>query len=628
LLTGAYGQVAAPTLIVDPIDDSKRIVLPGKSRPEVREFDRGPVDDSFPLNGMQLQLRRSPEREQAAEALADELQRAGSARFHQWLTADQYAEQFGVAPEDIAKISEWLRAHGFTTDAPSPSQMTINFSGTAGQVREAFGTKIHALDVKGVRHIANVRDPQIPAALAPAIEGIVSLNDFRPRPMVVPRSQYTLTLDGNRYFALAPADLATIYDFNPLFSFGITGQGQTIALIEDSDVYKPNDWQTFRQTFGLNAHRGGSFTTVHPGGCTDPGINVNGDDVEAIVDAEWASAAAPGADLQLASCADTTTVFGGLIAIQNLVNQRYVPPIISVSYGECEAQNGAASNAAYKTAYLQAVLEGVSVFVAAGDSGAAQCDYYGPPAQSGVAVNALASTEYDVAVGGTDFGDSYAGSNANYWSPTNGPTYGSALSYVPEIPWNSSCASSLITSFEGYSTSYGANGFCASPFGEELLYPAAGSGGPATAPQALRPAASTERRHPTALAGAGKSRAGNRFSGILRMAFGTCRTCRCSHPGAFGATFTCTATRILLIPTAAVRAWDSRATGVWAEVPRSQRQSWPVCRRWSMRYGAGAKAIRPRSTTPSQGKSTARAAIRPAKALSPVAPPGTAPFMT
>jgi subtilase family serine protease len=497
LLTSAYGQVRrgslpgagsaqglslqAVPLIVDPIDDSKRIVLPGNARGEVREFDRGPVDDSFPLNGMQLQLRRSPEREQAAEDLADDLERAGSPGFHQWLTADQYAEQFGVALEDIAKISEWLRAHGFTVHSPSPSRMTIDFSGTAGQVRETFGTEIHALDVKGVPHIANVRNPSIPAALAPAIEGIVSLNDFRPRVMAVAKPQYTMTLDGSTEWAVAPADLATIYHFNPLFSFGIRGQGQTIALVEDSDLYNPNDWQTFRQTFGLDVYKGASLTTVHPGGCPDPGVN--GDDFEAILDAEWSSAAAPSADLLLATCADTTTVFGGLIAIQNLVNQRQVPPIISFSYANCEAQNGATSNAAYKTVYLQAVLEGVSVFVAAGDNGAAVCDYPGdglapPEAQSGVAVNALGSTAYNVAVGGTDFGDYYAGTTANYWSATNGPNYGSALSYVPEISWNATCASTLLSSYLGYATPYGANGFCASASGASFLALWAGSGGP------------------------------------------------------------------------------------------------------------------------------------------------------
>jgi subtilase family serine protease len=471
-------QPAIP-VIIDPIDESNRTVLSGNTRGEMRpEFDRGPVDDSFPMNGMQLQLRRSPERERAAEALADELQRKGSRQFHHWLTVSQYAEQFGVAPEDIAKITDWLRAHGFTVHAPIPSRMNIDFSGTAAQVRGAFGTEIHALEVDGEHHIANVRNPSIPAALASAIEGIVSLNDFRPRPMLAPRPLYNFTLpDGNAYQAVVPADLAAIYHFNPLFSAGTTGQGQTIALIEDSDVYNPNDWVTFRRRFGLDIYKGASLNTVHPGGCTNPGINVNGDDLEAILDTEWASAAAPGANLLLATCANTNTVFGGLIAIQNLLNQGRVPPIISLSYEDCEAQNGAASNAAYRTAYLQAVLEGVSVVVGAGDSGSATCDS-GPTPASGVAVNALASTPYNISIGGSDFGDTYAGTNTDYWSPTNGPNYRSALSYVPEIPWNSSCASSLISSFEGYATPYGANGFCASAFGEEFLFPAAGGGGP------------------------------------------------------------------------------------------------------------------------------------------------------
>jgi subtilase family serine protease len=469
-------SLRAVPLIFEPIDESKRIVLPGNTRGEVwrPEFDRGAVDDSFPLNGMQLQLRRSPEHEQAAEDLADDLERVGSPHFHKWLTAEQYAEQFGVAPQDIAKISDWLRSHGFTVHA-SPSRMTIDFSGTAGQVREALGTEIHALDVNGERHIANVRNPSIPAALAPAIEGIVSLNDFRPHKMVVAQPAYTFPYGSGTLEVVVPADLATIYDFNPLFSAGITGQGQTIALIEDSDVSSPNDWQTFRQTFGLDAYGGGSFTTVHPGGCPDPGAN--GAEDEATLDVEYASAAAPSADLLEATCADTATVFGGLIAIQNLLNQRNVPPIISMSYGECETENGAASNAAYKATYLQAVLEGVSVFVAAGDQGAALCDGTGP-ALSGVAVNALASTVYNVAVGGTDFGDTYSGANANYWSSTNGPTYGSALSYVPEIPWNTTCASMLTSSYLGYKTPYGPDGVCASPFGEELLSALAGSGGP------------------------------------------------------------------------------------------------------------------------------------------------------
>jgi subtilase family serine protease len=353
--------------------------------------------------------------------------------------------------------------------------MTINFSGTAGQVREAFGTEIHALEVKGVRHIANVRDPQIPAALAPVVEGIVSLHDFRPRPMVH-KSQYTIPPAAMPFYAVAPADLATIYRFNPLFSAGITGKGQTIALIGDSDLYAPDNWNTFRRTFGLEVYSEASLETVHPGGCPDPGINPDGDDLESAVDVEWASAAAPSADIRLASCANTTTVFGGLIAIQNLLSQHDVPHLISVSYAECETANGAAANAAYKAAYQQAVLEGVSVFVAAGDNGAAICDIGSTvPVQYGIEVNAFASTVYDVAVGGTDFGDYYAGTTAKYWSPINGPNDRSVLSYVPEIAWNDTCASTLISNYFGFTAP---DSLCASAFGATLLGPYAGSGGP------------------------------------------------------------------------------------------------------------------------------------------------------
>ena len=55
---------------------------------------------------------------------------------------------------------------------------------------------------------------------------------------------------------------------------------------------------------------------------------------------EYASAAAPSAAIELASCADTST-FGGLIALQNLLNTSSAPPaVMSMSYGECEGMTG------------------------------------------------------------------------------------------------------------------------------------------------------------------------------------------------------------------------------------------------------------------------------------------------
>ena len=475
----------ARALISQPVDERTLQPISGNVRPEASSAnDQGAVADELALNHMQLLLKRSPEREQALETLIDRLHDPGAAEFHHWLTPQQYGEQFGAAASDVSTVKQWLAAHGFTVNLVYPNALVIDFSGTAAQVRDAFHTEIHHLVVNGEDHIANMSDPQIPAALAQAVAGVVSMHDFKPRTMHKARPEYTFTSGGSTFQALVPADLATIYNLNPLFAAGLSGQGQTIVVIEDTDVFSTADWTTFRSTFGLSGYTSGSFTQVHPApasgtnNCAAPG-DVVGNDGEAILDAEWASAAAPSAAIELASCADTSTTFGGLIAVQNLLNESSTPPaIMSISYGECEAFNGATANAAYVSAYQQAVAEGVSVFVSSGDEGAASCDANQARATHGIGVSGFASTPYNVAVGGTDFGDSFAGTNSTYWSSTNSSTFGSALSYIPEIPWNDSCASSLITSIEGFSAPYGRTGFCNSSTGSGFLTTASGSGGP------------------------------------------------------------------------------------------------------------------------------------------------------
>jgi subtilase family serine protease len=469
-------------LITQEVDESRLVTLKGNTRREANATnDRGAAADDFQMEHMLLQLKRPPEQEQALKEFIDQLHDPASPNFHRWLSAQEFGEKFGLAQDDLNTVTTWLQSHGFQVNVVYPSGVLIDFSGSAGQVREAFRTEIHDLEVRGVKHMANMSDPQIPAALAPAVVGVVSLHDFTPHLMHKPRPNYTIA--SGAYQLVVPADLATIYNFNPLFGAGYSGQGQTIVVIEDTNVYTTSDWTTFRSTFGLSGYTAGSFAQVHPApgsganNCSNPGVN--GDDGEAILDAEWASAAAPSAAIELASCSDTNTTFGGLIALQNLLNESSTPPaIVSISYGECEAYNGASANAAYSSAYQQAVAEGVSVFVSSGDEGAASCDAGGSSSTHGIGVSGFASTPYNVAVGGTDFGDSYANSNNSYWNTSNASNYGSALSYIPEIPWNDSCASTLIASYQGYGVTYGSSGFCNSVNGEGFLTVVSGSGGP------------------------------------------------------------------------------------------------------------------------------------------------------
>src|SRR5208283_858394 len=272
-------------------------------------------------------------------------------------------------------------------------------------------------------------------------------------------------------------------DFNPAFAAGYAGNGQTVVTIEDTNVYTTADWTTFRSVFGLStAFTSGSLTQVHPapgtgGTCSDPGVN--GDDVEAEIDVEWASAAAPNATIELATCADTSTNFGGFIALQNLISESGTPPaIVSISYGEPELDLTGGGNSYINSLYQQAASEGVSVFVSSGDEGAASGDADASAAANGIQVSGFTSTPYNVSVGGTDFGDTYAGTGNGYWKSTNSSTYGSALSYVPEIPWNDSCAGDLLSAYEGYSSPLGTAGFCNSAPGSSFRTTVSGSGGP------------------------------------------------------------------------------------------------------------------------------------------------------
>jgi len=478
--------------ITQGISDSSRVALTGNVRPEARpENDRGRVADALPMEHMLLQLKRSPGQETALQEFIDQLQTAGSPNFHHWITAQEFGQRFGVTQADLQALTAWLQSQGLRVNVVYPSGMVIDFSGTAGQVRKAFQTEIHHLTVKGEWHIANVNAPSIPAALAPVIAGVVSLHDFRPHAMHQlrkPHSQFTTTdILGDVTYAVAPADLATIYNLNPVFNSGISGQGQTIVLIEDTDVFSAADWTKFRSTLDLAGYTAASFTQVHPpapplqpsNNCGAPGI-VAPNDAEAILDAEWASASAPSAAIEMAACADTSTTFGGLIALENLINAGTPPPsIMSISYGQCETVNGAAANAAYNSAYQQAAAEGVSVFVAAGDSGAAGCDNSAAEATHGIGVNAFASTPYNVAVGGTDFSDTFSSTNASFWSSSNTSAFGSALSYIPEIPWNDSCAGSLLSAYLGYSPTYGSTSLCNDPFfGSFFASTVSGGGGP------------------------------------------------------------------------------------------------------------------------------------------------------
>lgn len=479
-------QISAPAVrIVEPIDESYLAILKGNTHPLARaEFDRGRVSAGLAMGDLVLVLSRGEERQAAFDRFVASQYDPASANYHRWLTAERVGEDFGPAPSDIDAVSNWLRGHGFSIDEVAADRLSIRFSGTAAQVESAFHAEIHALDVRGEQHVANMADPRIPSALTPVVEGVKALHNFFPRPLHRLGSQVRLYRDagswerianpaasakaaedgrvrpqfgtsdpyGNTIEDVAPYDFAAIYNVLPLWQGAtpIDGTGQTIAIAGTSNINLA-DVAAFRKAFGLPAKAPTVvITNYDPGACLSLAGSCYGDLVENSLDVEWAGAVARGANIVLVTSSAPTATSDPLYLSESYIVQHKTAPVMNVSYGDCELGMGTAGNTQYNNLWQTAASEGIAVFVASGDAGAPGCDqgydaFQGVPygAQFGLQVNGLSSTAFNTSVGGTDL--NWGSTPAPYWSAANNSATGAtALGYIPEVPWNNTCANPLV----------------------------------------------------------------------------------------------------------------------------------------------------------------------------------------
>lgn len=438
--------------IVGPIDELRLVTLKGNVHPRaLREYDLGSVEANMRMDRMVLELMPYAPQQNELDALVEAQQDIGSPLFHAWITPNEFGARFGASLAEVAVVSAWLRERGFTVDEVAASNRLIVFSGTAGDVETAFHTEIHRYRVDGVEHIANSQDQQIPAALAGVVGGVVSLHDFRRRREIAARKEMEAApvySSGNTHY-LFPADWATIYDLNPLYAVGMSGAGISIAVAGRSNI-NVSDVAAFRAGAGLGVN---NPTVIVPG--TNPGL-VSGDQDESTLDVEWSGAIAPEASVKFVVEASTAATDGVDLAATYIVNHA-LAPVVSVSYGSCEQYMGTTELTFYHSLWEQAAAQGMSVFVASGDAGAAGCNTGPETTGEGTAVNGLCSSPYSTCVGGTEFNEGTV--PGEYWGTANSAGNGSALGYIPEEVWNESAAdggSGLWSSGGGASTVYAA----------------------------------------------------------------------------------------------------------------------------------------------------------------------------
>jgi subtilase family serine protease len=449
-------QAANPDRVIGGISGASSAQLRGNVHPLAQpQFDMGAADPALQLGTITLLTVPTAAQQQALQTLLAQQQDRKSKNYHKWLTPEQYADRFGLSKSDIQQITAWLQSQGFTMIHPARGRNWVQFTGTVAQVQAALGTEIHRYSVKGQLHYANATDPKVPQALANVATGFRGLNDFKPKAMNQKRARplYYSSTYGD---FIAPGDLATTYDINPLYTAGIDGTGQKLAVMGQTDIYL-TDLNKFRTGFGLSSLTCTTnsttdvitscsdphFSYVLDG--TDPGLSTNGDIGEADLDVEWSGAVARGAQIIYVNSTDTFTSF--YYAIDN-----NVAPVISLSYGECEFYDSAiltppsGQTVSHEAELMQANAQGITFVNSSGDAGAAECDFSATLnssglATQGVAVSYPASSPEVTGVGGTGIplADLPGGANGStYWGTTNGTDGNSILNgqYVPEQVWN------------------------------------------------------------------------------------------------------------------------------------------------------------------------------------------------
>jgi subtilase family serine protease len=465
------------------VDDNSLARLQGNvSRAARPELDRGRVPDSLPQEHILMMLRRSGPKAQELQRFISRQYDPHSPDFHRWLTPQQFGDRFGPATQDIRKVTQWLAQHGFTVNSVPASGLFVDFSGNAGEVAQAFHTEIHRYHINGQDHYANAGDPYVPSALTPIVSGFRALNDFHPRPLVrhpgtahldrttgkwaqANAESSHLTSSANALYIAGPQDFATIYGVNQVWKEGVLGTGQTIGVVGEINLASA-DIQSFRDQFGITAlGPNGSVQMENPPStvCAAPDPSAN--EPEGYLDAEWAGAMAPDATVDFVACGRQGVTSGADLAAAYIIGdaahvQRI--SVLSTSYGDCEALPQSEANQFYVSLWQQAAAEGITVVVAAADTGGDGCQYVYTDATDGLSLDNEASTPYNIAAGGTDFSDVFSGTAATYWSGVNGANFLSAQSYIPEMAWNESCASPLVLARFGqnFVNSFGPNGFC------------------------------------------------------------------------------------------------------------------------------------------------------------------------
>jgi subtilase family serine protease len=381
-------------------DQNARVALSGQQVPLIQHAQLlGAANASQTLN---LSIGLQPRDPAGLDSLLSAMYTPGSSTYHHYLTPDDFKQLFAPTSDQVQQVISYLQSQGFTIGSISPNNLLIDATTTVAQAQQAFQVKINTYHSNNRSFYANAQSPTMPASLETLISSIGGLDNStqeQPLDLSMPVAQRQAQQARTTPAGYGPVELSTAYDTTPLASANIQGDGQAVALFE-LDGYQPSDIQQYFQNYNLGTP---NLTNVLVDGAT--GAAGQGA-IEAELDIEVVGALAPHANQLIYEGPNTTQ---GLNDTYSRIVTDDQAHVLSTSWGLCESSTGSAELQTLDTIFKQAAAQGISIFAAAGDSGAYDCG------DTNLAVDSPADDPAVTGVGGTNL---QLGSNDSYGSET------------------------------------------------------------------------------------------------------------------------------------------------------------------------------------------------------------------
>jgi kumamolisin len=406
---------------------SGRVVLSGSEKAPLRGARSARKLDPEERFEVTVRVRPRPGTSRGAELAA--LVSTPPAQ-RQPLSREQFATQFGAAPEDLDRIEEFAHEHGLDVVRRSSAQRTVRLSGTVKAMQQAFGVRLRSMVYDKVRFRHRSGAIRIPEDLAPLVEGVFGLDN---RPAVRPHLRFEPTR-GRRPNSRSARPLTAV-EVARLYSFpqSLQGDGQCIAILEFGGGYKNADLKKYFRDLGIALPKVSAVSV--DGGHNHPTGDPNGPDGEVMLDIEVAGAVAPKARIAVYFAPNTDDGFIDALRAAVHDSQRR-PSVVSISWGSPELGSTRQSVQDYDAVCQEAALMGVTICCSAGDHGTDDT----PKPSRRANVDFPASGPHVLACGGTHLESANGAiSSETVWNDRDGWATGGGVSEVfPLPPWQAS----------------------------------------------------------------------------------------------------------------------------------------------------------------------------------------------